>query len=69
MLIHNFGRPTIFGPPLAQRPFEPDDCSDLKTLHKVRGGNFCALPDGYAPCHEGFRPYRCADGQVIGVKA
>lgn len=69
MLIHFFVQTTIFAPPMAQRPFKPDGCPNVETLKRARGGDFCALPDGHAPCHEGFRPYRCADGQVIGVKS
>ncbi len=26
------------------------------------------VPDGYGPCRAGFRPYRCTDGRIMGVK-
>lgn len=69
MKIHNFTSHTQFAPPRRQHPFEANSCPDLETFKKVNGGDFCTLPDGHAECHPGFRPYRCADGRIVGVQA
>ena len=68
MQIHNFSAATLYAAPRAQRPFVANSCPNLETFRAVNGGDFCTLPDGHNPCHPGFRPYRCADGSIVGVQ-
>jgi hypothetical protein len=69
MRIHNFSEPTAFGKPYAKPAFTLHGCDSIGTLRKVKGGDYCTLPDGHASCLPGFRPYRCGDGAVIGVES
>lgn len=69
MKIHNFDLPTEFAKPRARAAFTAHGCDTLDTFRRAHGGDFCQLPEGHAECLPGFRPYRCADGRVVGVQA
>lgn len=67
MKIHTFAQ-SAYSAPRPQAPFVAHGCDSLETFRKVNGGDFYTLPDGHPPCHDGFKPYRCADGRVVGVQ-
>jgi hypothetical protein len=68
MKIHNFSQPTSYSSSTFAKPAFELHGVTLDTFRGIRGGEFCALPEGHASCLPGFRPYRCADGTVVGVE-
>jgi hypothetical protein len=69
MKMHTFSNPTPYSKPYANHPFEAHGCDSIETFRAVNGGDFCALQEGQAACQPGFRPWRCADGRIVGVQA
>jgi hypothetical protein len=67
MKIHNFSAPTAYAKPYAKPPFELHNIT-LEVFRQVNGGDFCSLPEGHEPCRPGFRPYRCANGNIVGLE-
>ena len=68
MKIHPFTALTEFAKPRACAAFTAHGCDSLDTFRLVNGGGYCQLPPGHAECLPGFRPWRCADGRVVGVQ-
>ena len=68
MKIHTFTEHLPFAKPYARAAFTAHGCDSLDTFRRVNGGDFHPLPEGHAECLPGFRPYRTADGRVLGVQ-
>ncbi|TVT58375.1 MAG: hypothetical protein FHK80_07225 [Azoarcus sp. PHD] len=67
MKIHNFTRNTFQSMFVAGRPFVAHGCDSFETFKAVRPGQFIEHPEGFEPCHNGFRYYRTDAGEVIGL--
>lgn len=68
MKIHSFTHPTVYSDvraPIAPVTVHGITFAQWREIHR---GDFCELPRGWMPCHEGFRPYRTEDGNVIAVQ-
>ena len=68
MQMHNYAQSTFQVRAVAQKPFTTHGCDSLDAFRKAHPGDFVQLPEGYEACKAGFRPYRCADGRLIGLK-
>lgn len=51
------------------RAFVAHGCDSLEAFNQAHKGEFLkGMPDTHEPCREGFRPYRTANGDILGVK-
>ena len=70
MQIHNYDPKTIYQTKrLPGRAFVAHGCDSLEAFNQAHKGEFLkGMPDTHEPCREGFRPYRTANGDILGVK-
>jgi hypothetical protein len=68
MKIHHFTKPsTPRGTATPKAPFTMQGLA-LDDFRKIHGGDFCPLPESWHGCQPGFKPYRMADGTIVGVQ-
>ena len=67
MKVHTFTRNSCQPKYVAGKPFVAHGCDSFATFKATRPGKFIEPPEGYEPCHAGFRYYQTDGGAVLGL--